>query len=119
MGVHGMFGKCGHIESVRIVRDSATGIGRGIGYVNFSSSESVSLALRLSNQELAGRRVRVTQAVRKAKPGKLIGSQAQKKEKALKDGKKSKGFKPRKVQKSDARLKKAKPFQGESTDIAK
>ena len=29
------FAKCGEIQDVRIVRDSATGIGKGFGYVNF------------------------------------------------------------------------------------
>ena len=31
----------------RLVRDSATGIGKGFGYVNFASKDSVETALRL------------------------------------------------------------------------
>lgn len=30
-----IFGTCGEIENVRIIRDSMTGIGKGFGYINF------------------------------------------------------------------------------------
>jgi len=33
------------IESVRLVRDSATGMGKGFGYINFESADSVETAL--------------------------------------------------------------------------
>ena len=93
--IRALFRKCGEVESVRLVRDSATGIGKGFGYVNFASEESVELALRLINQEVAGRKVRVTRAVRKAKPGKLIESNTAKK------GRKQEG----KLKKGEARPK--------------
>ena len=35
------FEKCGPITDVRLVRDTATGMGKGFGYVNFTSSDSV------------------------------------------------------------------------------
>lgn len=79
--VRKLFAKCGEIENIRLIRDSATGIGKGFGYVNFVNTESVDLALRLINQEVCGRKVRVTRAVRKAKPGKLIASNTEKKNK--------------------------------------
>ena len=34
------------------VRDASTGIGKGFGYVNFATVESVELALRMANQEV-------------------------------------------------------------------
>merc|ERR1712106_531920 len=70
--VRKLFAKCGEVESVRLVRDTTTGIGKGFGYVNFVSVDSVGLAIRLNNQEVCGRKVRVARAVRKAKPGKVM-----------------------------------------------
>ena len=57
---------------MRLVRDATTGIGKGFGYVNFVSENSLGLAIRLNNQEVCTRKVRVTRAVRKAKPGKVM-----------------------------------------------
>jgi len=74
-----LFSKCGEVENVRLVRDTTTGIGKGFGYVNFVSEDSVGLAIRLNNQEVCGRKVRVTRAVRKAKPGKVMMSNKTKK----------------------------------------
>merc|ERR1719341_218097 len=70
--VRALFAKCGEVESVRLVRDASTGIGKGFGYVNFAAVESVELALRMANQEVGGRKIRVNRAVRKAKPGKVM-----------------------------------------------
>jgi len=62
------FSKCGDITDVRIVRDSQTGIGKGFGYINFSSRESVKTALDLmTNTTLNGRELRVSQSVSRAK----------------------------------------------------
>ncbi|XP_012273382.1 nucleolar protein 12 [Orussus abietinus] len=54
-----LFGDCGKIESVRIIRDSKTGIGRGYGYVNFQSVDSVALALNLDGSKVLHREIRV------------------------------------------------------------
>lgn len=54
-----LFGDCGDIESVRIVRDSKTGISKGIGYVNFRSKDGVELALKMDGADLKGRPVRI------------------------------------------------------------
>ena len=78
--VRAVFSKCGEVESVRLVRDASTGIGKGFGYVNFVAAEAVELALRLVNQVVGGRKVRVTRAVRKVKAGKVMGPQTGKKE---------------------------------------
>lgn len=40
-----MFEECGVVESVRIIRDKHTSVGKGFGYVLFSSKDSISLAL--------------------------------------------------------------------------
>merc|ERR1712051_370581 len=62
------FSKCGDITDVRIVRDSQTGIGKGFGYVNFSSHESVKTALDLmTNTALNGRELRISQSVSRPK----------------------------------------------------
>ena len=71
--VRKLFSKVGDVENVRLIRDATTGIGKGFGYVNFSSEESVQLALRLNQQVVEGRKVRVSRAVRKPKPGKVPG----------------------------------------------
>lgn len=55
-----LFEPCGKIESVRLIRDSKTGIGKGFGYVNFESSDSVELAMQMEKFELKGRQLRVS-----------------------------------------------------------
>lgn len=55
-----LFEPCGKIESVRLIRDSKTGIGKGFGYVNFESSDSVELALQMEKFTLKGRDLRVS-----------------------------------------------------------
>ncbi|XP_078061550.1 RNA-binding protein 34 isoform X2 [Mustelus asterias] len=59
------FCQCGEIESVRIVRDRFSGMGKGFGYVLFQSTDAVTLALKLNNSELKERQVRVSRSVRK------------------------------------------------------
>ncbi|XP_045539836.1 nucleolar protein 12-like [Papilio machaon] len=46
------FQQCGEIESVRIIRDSKTKVGKGFGYVNFKSKDAVELALQLPEEDL-------------------------------------------------------------------
>merc|ERR1712037_1050412 len=74
--VRALFAKCGAVESVRLVRDASTGIGKGFGYVNFAAIESVELALRMANQEVGGRKIRVNRAVKKAKQLRLVKGQS-------------------------------------------
>ncbi|XP_067876588.1 RNA-binding protein 34 [Heterodontus francisci] len=59
------FCECGEIKAVRIVRDRESGMGKGFGYVLFQSTDAVTLALKLNNSELKGRRVRVNHSVKK------------------------------------------------------
>uniref|UniRef100_A0A8C5VMU3 RNA-binding protein 34 n=1 Tax=Microcebus murinus TaxID=30608 RepID=A0A8C5VMU3_MICMU len=58
---------CGSIVAVRIVRDQATGVGKGFGYVLFENTDAVHLALKLNNSELMGRKLRVMRSVNKEK----------------------------------------------------
>ncbi|OMJ27687.1 Nucleolar protein 12 [Smittium culicis] len=53
------FANSGEIDSVRIIRDPRTGFGKGFGYVNFVDESYVSLALKLNDSELEGRKIRV------------------------------------------------------------
>jgi nucleolar protein 12 len=61
------FASCGEIESVRIIRDNKTGIGKGFGYVQFKTADTVGLALRLDGSQMAERKIRVSRAVKKLK----------------------------------------------------
>ncbi|XP_054265221.1 RNA-binding protein 34-like [Macrosteles quadrilineatus] len=54
------FEDCGCIESVRVVRDIKTGIGKGFGYVNFKSEDAVELALKLNGTPILDRNIRVS-----------------------------------------------------------
>ena len=63
--VHEHFEKCGEIISVRIVRDSKTGIGKGFCYVNFKDLKSVAKAVDLmNNTSLSGRKLRVSKSMK-------------------------------------------------------
>ncbi|UJR30382.1 hypothetical protein I4U23_017917 [Adineta vaga] len=63
------FEECGEIESVRLVRDRATSVGKGFGYVLFQDEASVALALRMNgNCQVGNRQVRIKAAVKKPKP---------------------------------------------------
>ncbi|XP_060068431.1 RNA-binding protein 34-like [Ylistrum balloti] len=53
------FMDCGEIVSVRIIRDSQTGLGKGFCYVQFESPDAVGLASRLNGSQLASRELRV------------------------------------------------------------
>ncbi|KAJ1665062.1 Nucleolar protein 12 [Coemansia sp. RSA 1813] len=53
------FEACGSVESVRIVRDSKTSLGKGFGYVQFTDRAAVVLALKLNGSELNSRKLRV------------------------------------------------------------
>jgi len=61
------FQACGDIIDVRLIRDSFTGIGKGFGYVNFKSSDSIELGLKMNGSSLEGRDVRVSRATNKPK----------------------------------------------------
>lgn len=62
-----LFSGCGQIESVRIVRDRDTGLGKGFGYVNFVDRASVELALKMDGAEFNNRALRISRCVKKLK----------------------------------------------------
>lgn len=63
-----IFTDCGSIHSVRIIRDQATGLGKGFGYVNFETSDAVELALKKSDVvDLRNRTLRISRCVKKLK----------------------------------------------------
>ena len=59
-GLRELFGDCGEVEAVRVVRDSKTGVGKGFGFVTFREQSGVLFALKQNKKlELEGRAVRV------------------------------------------------------------
>lgn len=81
-----LFESCGEIESVRLVRDRFTDIGKGFGYINFKSADSVELALQMGEVKLRDRVLRVSLYNGKA-PKKPKVQKGQKKErKSMKKG---------------------------------
>ena len=54
------FSDCGDVESVRIIRDAKTGIGKGFGFVSFSDKSGVMFAVKQNRKiELDGQKLRV------------------------------------------------------------
>ncbi|KAI8840374.1 RNA-binding protein 34-like protein [Chytriomyces cf. hyalinus JEL632] len=58
------FKDCGEVQTVRVVRDKRTNIGKGFGYVQFTERHAVQIALKMDGQELAGRKLRVTKCAK-------------------------------------------------------
>jgi len=56
------FAKCGNIEDIRVVRDKATGIGKGFAYIRFKGKENVMFGLKMNGSEFDGRKLRVFKA---------------------------------------------------------
>ncbi|CAF0952938.1 unnamed protein product [Didymodactylos carnosus] len=61
------FENCGDIESVRIIRDKQTQIGKGFGYVLFKDQAAVGLALKMKDCKIGEREIRIKAAVKKPK----------------------------------------------------
>lgn len=54
----------GKIENVRLIRDPKTHLGKGIGYIMFSSKEEMQDALnKKRNMRYKGRELRISRAV--------------------------------------------------------
>ncbi|XP_054710577.1 RNA-binding protein 34-like isoform X2 [Uloborus diversus] len=53
------FDNCGKIDRVRIIRDCVTGVGKGFGYVSFSSTQAKENALSLEGVQISGRTIRI------------------------------------------------------------
>ena len=52
------------VEAVRVVRDPASNLGKGFGFILFSSQAAARAALSLDGAKLRNREVRVTKAVK-------------------------------------------------------
>jgi nucleolar protein 12 len=63
--VYEHFAAVGQIDFVRVIRDNKTGIGKGFGYVQFKTADSIQLALKLDGSELNKRNIRCTRCVKK------------------------------------------------------
>lgn len=64
-GLWRTFGRCGKLENVRVVRDAATRVGKGIAYVQFDSEVGVEAALGLDGKKfppMLPRKLRVSRA---------------------------------------------------------
>jgi RNA recognition motif-containing protein len=58
-----LFGEAGPVESVRIIRDKATGQSRGFAFVEMQTDEGAQAAIdRFNERELEGRRMTVNEA---------------------------------------------------------
>ncbi|WPG97350.1 Hypothetical protein R9X50_00012400 [Acrodontium crateriforme] len=64
-GLWRTFGKCGKVESVRVIRDSTTRVGKGIAYVQFDDENAVEAALLYDEKKfppMLPRKLRVSRA---------------------------------------------------------
>ena len=64
-GLWRTFNKCGKVESVRVVRDKVTRVGKGFAYVQFDDQNGVEAALQYNDQKfppMLPRKLRVTRA---------------------------------------------------------
>jgi nucleolar protein 12 len=78
-GLWRQFGKAGTIESVRVVRDSKTRVGKGFAYVQFSHENGVEAALLFNDKKyppLLPRMLRVVRAKKIKRSSKPTNSQA-------------------------------------------
>ena len=65
-----LFGRVGHVESVRVMRDAATGRARGFAFVEMATDEEAQKAATELNQyQLGGRTLTVNEARPKVEGG--------------------------------------------------
>ncbi|CAE7202814.1 hypothetical protein P3342_010941 [Pyrenophora teres f. teres] len=70
------FAKCGKVESVRVVRDAKTRVGKGFAYVQFVDENGVEAALQLNEQKfppMLPRKLRITRCKAEKKKDKPRG----------------------------------------------
>lgn len=65
--VREFFTAIGKVDAVRLIRDRASNMGKGFGYVTFYEAKSMKRALAFKNAEFKGRKLRITKAVTKEK----------------------------------------------------
>ncbi|MCJ1311783.1 Nucleolar protein 12 [Agyrium rufum] len=69
-GLWRQFGKCGTVESVRVVRDKITRVGKGFGYVQFNDQNAVEKALLLNGKKFPPTLPRILRVTRAKNPAK-------------------------------------------------
>jgi len=57
-----LFGQFGSVESVRVMRDMATGRARGFAFVEMATEEEAQAAAQLNEHQLGGRTLTVNEA---------------------------------------------------------
>jgi cold-inducible RNA-binding protein len=58
-----LFGQCGAVDTVRVMRDMATGRARGFGFVEMATDEEAQTAItKLNEHQLGGRSLSVNEA---------------------------------------------------------
>jgi len=58
-----LFGQCGSVDTVRVMRDMATGRARGFGFVEMATDEEAQTAItKLNEHQLGGRSLSVNEA---------------------------------------------------------
>ncbi|KAI2477960.1 Nucleolar protein 12 [Pyrenophora tritici-repentis] len=75
-GLWVQFAKCGKVESVRVVRDAKTRVGKGFAYVQFVDENGVEAALQLNEQKfppMLPRKLRITRCKAEKKKDKPRG----------------------------------------------
>jgi RNA recognition motif-containing protein len=60
--IEALFAPLGQVESVRLIRDKATGQSRGFGFVEMGDTEGRAACAKLDQQEFEGRRLTVNEA---------------------------------------------------------
>jgi RNA recognition motif-containing protein len=74
--LHELFSRAGAVESVRVMRDMATGRGRGFGFVEMATEEGAQQAISLFHQhQMDGRALVVNEAKPKPEGGGRFGGQ--------------------------------------------
>ncbi|XP_077555449.1 uncharacterized protein LOC144169898 [Haemaphysalis longicornis] len=117
------FSECGEVEAVRLIRDRASGMGKGFGFVTFKKLDGAALAMEMTGRELSGRPLRVTAYSKQATPKRSFqpGHAVQKKGKSSKHdpsleatdfkGSKAERFMKKKKLKKQIRAKKQQKLQ--------
>ncbi len=65
------FGQSGKVLNVRLIRDKATSLGKGFGYVEFADVDAVQSAVKLHGKKFQGRELRIFRAAKRDKVDKI------------------------------------------------
>lgn len=96
-GLWRVFGKVGKVESVRMVRDKATRVGKGFAYVQFTDENAVEKALLMNDKKFAPHLPRKLRVMRAKKENKRTSKHPERK--TVRGNDKSAGGRGRTVQK--------------------